>query len=104
LQSRLAEIRRLDGEVLAISVDPVERAREIVEAHGLEFALLSDPQAAVVREYGVLHEGGGPFGDIARPACFLLDRQGRIVWRDLTENWRVRVRPDRVLDQLARLR
>lgn len=40
---------------------------------------------------------------IARPAVFVLDRDGNVAWQDLTENWRVRVRPDQVLEQLDRL-
>jgi peroxiredoxin len=50
--------------------------------------------------FGLRHEKGGPGGDVARPAVFLIDRQGRIVWRELTENWRVRVRPEQVLEQV----
>ena len=46
---------------------------------------------------------GGLDGDIARPATFILDREGTIVWRDLTENWRVRVRPERLIEQLRAL-
>jgi peroxiredoxin len=103
LQSSLAEIRALDGEVLAVSVDAPEQSAEIVEAYGLEFPLLSDPEAGTIRDYGVLHEGGGLEGDIARPAVFVIDRRGRIVWRDLTENWRVRVRAEHLLERLRAL-
>ena len=37
---------------------------------------------------------------IARPGTFLVDEEGRILWRELTENWRVRLDPQRVLDAL----
>jgi peroxiredoxin len=40
------------------------------------------------------------YGDVARPATFVLDRDGRIRWRELTDNLRVRVRPEPVLEQL----
>lgn len=103
MQSRLPDIRRLDAELLAISVDPPQRNRRAAAAWGVDFPLLSDPAAQVIREYGVLHQAGGPGGDIARPAVFVLDRQGRIAWRELTDNWRVRVRPERILDELGRL-
>jgi len=103
LQSRLTEIHELDAEVLAISVDPPEHSREIVAAYGLEFPVLSDPSLVAIDAFGVRHPGGGLDGDIARPATFILDREGAIVWRDLTENWRVRVRPERLLDELRRL-
>jgi hypothetical protein len=39
--------------------------------------------------------------DIARPATFICDR-GVVVWRDLTDNWRVRPRPRDILDALGR--
>lgn len=103
MQSRLSELRALDTEVLAISVDAPADSREIVEAYGLDFPVLSDPRAEVIRAYGVLHEDGGLDGDIARPATFLIDRDGRVLWRDLTENWRVRVRPEQILEQLRKL-
>jgi len=101
LQRSIHEIRELDGEVLAISVDPPETSREVVERLGLDYDILSDPGARVIEQYGVLHVDGGLDGDVARPAGFILDRDGQVVWRELTENWRIRLRPDRVLEQLA---
>ena len=103
MQSRSDEFQAADADILAISVDLPEQSAEIVEAYGLTFPVLSDPGAETIRAFGVLHEAGGPYGDIARPASFILDREGNIVWRDLTENWRVRVRPDRVLEELRRI-
>ena len=91
--------------VLAISTDPPEKSREIVDAYSLGFPLLSDVDLRAIDGFGVRHEDGDPTspGDIARPATFILDREGRIVWRDLTENWRIRVRPERILDELSRI-
>ena len=90
--------------MIAISVDPVETNRRLAGSAGLGFRLLSDPDLEAIDAYGVRHDAGGMGGvTIARPAVFVLDRQGRIAWKDLTENWRVRVRPDRVLEQLAAL-
>ncbi len=86
---------------MAISVDPPEKSRELTEAYGWEFPLLSDPSCSAIDAFGVRHPQGGIFGDVARPATFILDRQGRIVWRDLTENWRVRTRPERLFEALA---
>ena len=103
MQSRLKEIHAAGGEVLAISVDRPEQSRVIRDRLGLGFPLLSDPELAAIDAYGLRHVGGGPEGDIARPAVFVLDRAGRIAWRDLTDNWRVRVRPDAVLAELQRL-
>ena len=100
MQSRFADFQALDTDIVAISVDPPERSREIVEAYDLAFPLLSDPDARVIEAFGVLHADGGFEGDIARPAIFLADREGKIVWRELTENWRIRARPEKILEQL----
>lgn len=51
----------------------------------------------VIRRYGVLHAGGGDGHDIARPAEFLVDRTGTIRWVNLTDDLRVRARPESVL-------
>jgi peroxiredoxin Q/BCP len=101
LQSRIADFEGVDAAILGVSVDEAEHSREIVEAYGLEFPILSDPELRMIDAFGVRHEAGGMGGvDIARPAVFVLDRGGRVVWRDLTENWRVRVRPESLLDVL----
>jgi len=41
---------------------------------------------------------------VARPAEFLLDRTGTVRWRNLTEDYRVRARPQQVLEQARMLR
>ena len=91
--------------MLAISVDPPADTARIVESQRLGFPLLSDAGRETIRAYGVVHEAGNPIdgSDIARPATFIIDRQGRIAWRDLTENWRVRPRASDLLAELARI-
>jgi peroxiredoxin len=52
----------------------------------------------VVRRYEVLHKGAGVGGrDIARPAEFLIDSSGVIRWVNLTDDIRVRARPEQML-------
>lgn len=100
MQSRIDEIRELDGEVLAISVDPPETNREAIADYGFDFPVLSDGDLAAVDAFGLRHaEGAIDGGDIARPANFLLDRQGRIVWREIPDNWRVRPHPDAIIER-----
>ena len=36
-------------------------------------------------------------------ATFIIDREGRIAWRHLPDNWRIRPRPTELLDELARI-
>ncbi len=103
MQSRLEEIRQTGTDVLAISVDPNATTRDKLGSAGIDYPLLADPDLKTIDAYGVRHVSGRVGrGDIARPATFLIDGQGRIVWRELTDNWRVRLRPERLLEQLTR--
>lgn len=85
--------------MVAISVDPVQVNLWLREKAGLTFPLLSDPEAKVIRPYDLLHIRGGPKGvDIARPAEFLVDSTGTVRWVNLTDDVRVRIRGEQVLD------
>ena len=69
------------------------------------FTFLSDPKAEVIRRYDLLHAGAGVNGqDIARPAEFLVDSSGVIRWTNLTDDYRVRARPDQLIEQAGELK
>lgn len=88
--------------MLAVSVDTVDQNRDLAEGLELDFPILSDADRTAIAAWGVVHAGGGIGGtDIARPATFLIERDGTVSWRSLTENWRIRVRPEHVLEALA---
>lgn len=82
---------------MAVSVDPPETTREHLAKVGWTFPVLSDPKAEVIRRYDLLHAGGGEGGDISRPAELLIDPSGTVRWRDLTDSYWVRARPETVL-------
>jgi peroxiredoxin len=85
-------------ELVAVSVDPVADNKRVTDQLGLEFPILADESRSVVTDYGVLHVGGGIGGrDIARPAILLIGPDGTVMWRYLTENWRVRIRPEKLI-------
>jgi peroxiredoxin len=105
LKSRINEIHELDAEVLAISIDPPEINGRVAAKHGLTFPILSDHNREAMDRFALHHEDGGMEGDdIFRPAVFILDREGSIVWRHLTDDWRVRVRPEEIIEILKQSR
>ncbi len=90
---------------MAISVDTPEESRDLRQKAGYTFTFLSDPNAEVIRRYDVVHKGAGKNGgDIARPAEFLVDRSGTVRWVNLTEDVRVRARPEQMLEAARALR
>ena len=79
-------------------------SRDLCRKAGYTFTFLSDPKAEVIRRYDLLHPGGGVNGqDIARPAEFLVDSSGVIRWVNLTEDYRVRARPEEIVEEIRKL-
>ena len=89
---------------MAICVDPVEKNAAVAKKLGVDFAILSDSKLEVIDAFGLRHVGAGleeDRPDVARPAVFLFDKDGQVLWRSLTDDWRVRVRPEELLAQLS---
>ena len=87
---------------MAVSVDTPDQLREHLAKTGWTFTFLSDPEAKALRSYGLLHEiSEGQV--VARPAEILIDPTGTIRWVDMTDDYRVRTRPETVLEVFDRL-
>ena len=100
MQNNLDRLADAGVRVVAISVDPPETSRALSQSKGYTFTLLSDPTLDVIRRYDLAM----PDDEIARPAEFLLDSSGTVRWRNLTEDYYVRARPQQVLDAARELR
>jgi peroxiredoxin len=82
----------------AISVDPPATSVELAKKLGVTFPLLSDESRATIRAFGVEDVENG----ISWPAIFVVDKQGRIVWRSLAQTYKIRAMPGQILDALPK--
>jgi peroxiredoxin len=90
---------------VAISVDAPEVSRDLARKADYTYTFLSDPDASVIRRYDLLHKGAGVKGhDIARPAELLVDASRTVRWVNLTDDLRVRARPEEMLAAARELR
>ena len=97
----MADFEKRGAHLAAISVDPSDVTAAHCRKMGYTFPFLSDADAAVIKRYDVLHRGAGPKGnDIARPAEFYVDANGKVQWVNLTENIAVRARPSQALNAI----
>jgi peroxiredoxin len=62
------------------------------------FPLLSDEDRATIRAYGVEDAENG----ISWPAIFIVDKGGKIVWRSLAQNYKIRAMPGQILEALPK--
>ena len=100
-EDHLEDFRARGIRVVAISVDSNAESRKLCQERGYTFPFLSDAKTETIRRYGVLHPGAGENGrDIARPAEFLVDPAGIVRWVNLTDDIRVRARPEIVLREI----
>ncbi len=101
----MAKLEEVGIRPVAISVDSPEDSSKLRQEAGYTYPFLSDPKAAVIRQYDLLHAAAGSEGqDVARPAEFLVDSSGTVRWVNLTENYWVRARPEQVLEVAKTLR
>lgn len=96
------QLKERGVKVVAVSVDPMETTRKLVEKQSYPFVFLSDERLEAIRKYDLVHSRGSE-PEISRPGEFLIDPAGTIRWRDLTENYRVRVKGETVLKELDAL-
>jgi len=72
----------LDAVVLGISVDSHYANEAFAKRLGLSFPLLSDFHHRASAAFGVLNTQRGHSGR----ALFVIDKQGRIAWKDVSDN------------------
>jgi len=82
LQAALPKLEAADITLFGISVDSHYSNAAFSRALGLTFPLLSDWRRQVSAAYGVLNAEAGVSGR----ALFLVDRHGRVVWSEVSEN------------------
>lgn len=93
LADREKSFARLGTRVYGISTRTPEDLADLQEDLGTGVTLLSDPGGVAVSAFGMMDSRM----DIARSGSFLLDRQGRVKYRWLTDNYRERPAPDEIL-------
>ena len=84
----------------AISTDDIADALKMVELTGAEFAILSDEDAEVAKDYGVynlLNDG------VATPSAVIVSPEGDIEWKYVGKSISDRPTPDQILAQVDRL-
>lgn len=95
MQGFLDELKSRSVRVLAVSVDAPDVSKNLAAKQGYTFPILSDEKLEVLRRYDLVHEGGKRGGaDISRPAEFLINADGAVIWRNLTDDYKVRLKAD----------
>ena len=100
MQEGYEDIRTEGAELIAISTDPLTLVDSTQQSLEITYPLLSDENRETVAAYNVIDPSDT---DIARPATYIVDQNGRIIWKFLDTQGAGRLSSERVLTELKNL-
>ncbi|MEM7368690.1 MAG: peroxiredoxin family protein [Bacteroidota bacterium] len=108
IAAKYKDIESLGAKVILISPQPHHYSKELAEKFNLGFHFLVDVENKVAKQLGIFHHNGLPLGlqtqgyknDTVMPTLLITDETGRILFADLTDNYRIRPEPSTILQVL----
>jgi peroxiredoxin len=97
----MSGLEKAKAQVLGISVDSFFALKAFHDQQGFKFALLSDFNKQVIRDYGVFNEDMIGLKGIAKRAVFVLDAHGVVRYREVLEDARNEPDYQKVYETLA---
>ncbi len=97
----LGRLDEADAQVYGISVDTFFALKAFQDSQKLTFALLSDFNKQVIRDYGVFNEDMVGLKGISKRAVFVLDHEGVVRHREVLDDARNEPNYDKVFEALA---
>lgn len=102
------ELAAIGVELVLISPQPTDLTERVAEMFRVPCRFWVDPDLAAAAELGIVHEHGVPAGKLTKtygentvlPTVIIVDPEGRIIFTDQTDNYRVRPDPDTFLKVL----
>lgn len=100
----MAEFTEMQAQVLGISVDSRFALNAFAEKHNLDYPLLSDFNKEVSKAYDVLYENFLGLLGVSKRSVFVVDRDGTIRYRWVTEDAKVKPNFDEIRKALKELK
>ena len=98
------QLRDLDANVIGISVDGPFANKFFVQNRHLNFPVLSDYKRDVIKKYGIVMKNLGSLKDYdaAKRSIFILDGNGNVIYRWISENPLVEPNYNEIKDALKK--
>ena len=99
------ELEKRNVSMVLISSQPHKFSENLANKHQVPFHFLVDANNTVAKQLNIFHKNGLPTGfqalgyesDVVLPTVIITDKNGKIVFADLTDNYRVRPEPETFL-------
>ena len=101
----MTRFNELDATVIGISVNDPFTQKAFAEANNLNFILLSDYNRDVVKKYNVYHENFAGLNGYtaAKRAVFIIDREGTIRYKWVSDDPLKEPNYDEVISELSKI-
>ena len=101
----LEKFKGMKAEVVGISVDSPFAQKAFSDQHGLNFTLLSDFNRQAVRAFGIEDPNfaGGLLPGVAKRSVFVVDKDGKVACRWVSDNPGVEPNYDEVANAVRRI-
>ncbi len=102
------QFNELGVRITLISPQSHQKSKNHAKRVGMDYDFLVDVNNQAAKTLGILHENGLPTGfqvlgyetDVPKPTTFVLDENGKVIFADLTTNYRLRTRPEDIITAL----
>jgi len=102
ISDQYRELKKRNVSVIFISPQPHTYIKKLANKFSLEFTFLRDVNNNSSRRLNIVSKNGIPFGfqvlgynnDTVMPTVIITDRNGKIIFADQTDNYRVRPEPE----------
>ena len=100
------ELAKRGVKVFLISPQSERQSQSLSKQFNAPMSFLVDKDLQAAMQLGIMHENGTPAGmmgydsDSVMPTAILTDENGKIIFADLTDNYRVRPEPQTFIDML----
>ena len=96
------KLEKRNTNIVLISSQPHKFTENLAKKHKVPFHFLVDSNNIVAKQLGILHKNGLPAGfqvfgydaDVILPTVLITDKNNKIIFADLTDNYRVRPEPE----------
>jgi peroxiredoxin len=96
------QLNEMGVDVCLVSPQPEENTQQLADRFKVPFKFLVDKNLKAAEAFGIKASGGTPSGmevlgydsDTVRPTVLITDKNGVLVYSDLTDNYRVRPEPE----------
>lgn len=110
IASQYQELEKRGAHVVLISPQPHKYTESLAKNFDVNFSFLVDPDHSVAKKLAIFDKNGLPMGlqvfgydsDTVLPTVIITNKTGRIIYANLTDNYRVRPEPEtfiKILDQ-----